>query len=245
MDERELLLLGLLMVQSQHGYQINEFIERNLDHIVAMKKPTAYALLERLSQAGYVAARSEQDGKRPPRTVYQITPTGSQMFLTLLRENLARAERMTFAGDVGVLFLDHLPREEVLALLGQRFEAIEAALVVHEQTPPHEHGLGVTLALEHVLLLERAERDWLASVIERLQTEDGLAPGRLEAGTAKTPTPAGEDAHATSGVGETPALQASDGAAIFDEQQGGSIGSTRAQALARALPKPQQQEGQG
>ena len=30
MDERALLLLGILRGQSQHGYQINEFIERNL-----------------------------------------------------------------------------------------------------------------------------------------------------------------------------------------------------------------------
>ncbi len=173
MDERELLLLGLLMVQSQHGYQINEFIESNLGHVVAMKKPTAYALLERLCQAGYVNVRTEREGKRPPRRVYQITSAGILVFLNLLRENLARAEHMTFAGDVGVMFLDHLPREEVLALLRQRLDTVEAQTTAHEATPHHEHGLGVTLALEHVLLLERAERDWLASVIQRLQEENG------------------------------------------------------------------------
>lgn len=169
MDERELLLLGMLMVQSQHGYQINEFIERNLGHIIDMKKPTAYALLERLCQAGYVNVRTEQEGRRPPRKVYQITPAGNLAFLSLLRENLARAEHMTFAGDVGVLFLDHLPREEVIALLRQRLGAVEEQLFAHESAPHHEHGLGVGLALEHALLLERAERDWLASVIGRLE----------------------------------------------------------------------------
>lgn len=169
MDERELLLLGMLMVQSQHGYQLNEFIERNLGHIIDMKKPTAYALLERLCQVGYVQVHKEQNGKRPPRKVYQITSAGSLIFLYLLRENLAHAERMTFAGDVGLMFLDHLPREEVVALLRQRLSTVEEQLAAHEHAPRHEHGLGVDLALEHVLLLERAERDWLASVIGRLE----------------------------------------------------------------------------
>ncbi|UZM97849.1 hypothetical protein OL548_23235 [Lysinibacillus sp. MHQ-1] len=38
MEHRSLILLGLLMGQSQHGYQINEFIERNLSTVTDMKK---------------------------------------------------------------------------------------------------------------------------------------------------------------------------------------------------------------
>ncbi len=168
MDERELLLLGMLTFQSQHGYQLNEFIERNLSRVTDMKKPTAYALLERLSQAGYVEVRSEQEGKRPPRKVYSITPAGERVFIELLRENLARAERMTFAGDVGLMFLDHLPREEGLDLLRQRLSHLEEQISAHEHAPKHEHGLGVDLAMEHILVLLRAERTWLTSTIQRL-----------------------------------------------------------------------------
>jgi DNA-binding PadR family transcriptional regulator len=168
-DERELLLLGILNVQSQHGYQINEFIERNLSRVTDMKKPTAYALLERLSQAGFVEVRSEQEGKRPPRKVYSITPAGERVFIRLLRENLARAERMTFAGDVGLMFLDHLPREEVLDLLDQRLTHLREQISTYEQAPRHEHGLGVDLALEHNLVLLRAEQVWLTATIQRLQ----------------------------------------------------------------------------
>lgn len=169
MDERELLLLGILSVQSQHGYQINEFIERNLSRVTVMKKPTAYALLERLCQAGYVEARSEQAGNRPQRKVYSITPSGKQLFLSLLRDNLAHAERLTFAGDVGLMFLDELPREEALDLLRQRLASLGEQISVYEQAPKHEHGLGVDLALEHILVLLRAERDWLGATIQRLQ----------------------------------------------------------------------------
>lgn len=45
LKHRSLILLGLLMGQSQHGYQINEFIEKNLSVVTDMKKSTAYATL--------------------------------------------------------------------------------------------------------------------------------------------------------------------------------------------------------
>ncbi|GAF07814.1 PadR family transcriptional regulator [Paenibacillus pini] len=61
MDERELLVLGLLMAQSQHGYQINDFIERNLGQVSDMKKATAYSILKRLDKAGYVDVSVEQE----------------------------------------------------------------------------------------------------------------------------------------------------------------------------------------
>src|SRR5690606_5170873 len=67
MDERELLLLGLLRAQSQHGYQINEFIEKNLRRVTDMKKATAYAILDRLARDGHAVTHREQEGNRPPR----------------------------------------------------------------------------------------------------------------------------------------------------------------------------------
>ena len=169
MDEQELLLLGLLKVQSQHTYQLNDFIERNLSHLTEMKKPTAYAVLERLSKAGYVDARSEQEGKRPPRKVYSITPAGEALYQQLLRENLAQSDHMRFAGNVGLMFLDDLPASEAIALLSQRLQDLERLITVHEQAPRHEHGLGVDLALEHVLVHLRADRAWLQGTLERLE----------------------------------------------------------------------------
>ncbi len=169
MDEQELLLLGLLKVQSQHTYQLNDFIERNLSHLTEMKKPTAYAVLERLSKAGYVEVRSEQEGKRPPRKVYSITPAGEALYQRLLRENLAQSDHMRFAGNVGLMFLDDLPASEAIAWLSQRLQDLERLITVHEQAPRHEHGLGVDLALEHVLVHLRADHAWLQSTIERLE----------------------------------------------------------------------------
>lgn len=80
MEHRSLILLGLLMGQSQHGYQINEFIERNLSAVTDMKKPTAYATLDKLHQQGYIDIQLEQEGNRPTRKVYSINDKGREYF---------------------------------------------------------------------------------------------------------------------------------------------------------------------
>ncbi len=170
MDERALLLLGILKAQSQHGYQINEFIERNLSRVTDMKKATAYAVLDRLSRGNYVEVQTEQAGNRPPRKVYSITPSGEKLFLDLLRENLGAYDVPTFAGDTALMFLDELPRDEALACLRQRLDKVERQVGIYEQAPPHGHGLGVDLALDHVRQLLSADRDWLAATIVRLES---------------------------------------------------------------------------
>lgn len=167
-DERALLLLGILRGQSQHGYQINELIERDLAHVTDMKKPTAYALLDRLEQSGAVSVHVEREGARPPRKVYAITPVGEARFLELLRANLAEADRVTSAGDVGLMFLDALPRAEGLELLRGRLARLDMQIALYEQSPHHGLGLGVDLTVERQLALLRADRAWLAGALERL-----------------------------------------------------------------------------
>ena len=174
-DERALLLLGVLMAQSQHGYQINDFIERALCDVTTMKKPTAYALLDRLAAAGHISVHIEQEGNRPPRKVYTITPSGRELFLVLLRENLAAVDQPTFAGDIGLMLLRYLPLEEALACLRQRLASLDAQLARQTRVPPHGKQLTIDLALEHLAVLRHAERDWLAGVIDRLAAEQALS----------------------------------------------------------------------
>ena len=169
MDERALLLLGLLKSQSQHGYQLNEFIEKNLSRVTDMKKATAYAILDKLKAAGLIAETVEQEGNRPPRKVYAITPAGEAEFHRLLVSTLSATDRLVLAGDIGLMFLDHLPPQEALACLEARLTAAEARLAAHAQTPQHGHGIGVDLAVEHIQVLLRADRDWLRGVVERLR----------------------------------------------------------------------------
>ncbi len=170
-DERILILLGLLRSQSQHGYQINEFIERNLSRVTDMKKPTAYALLDRLEQSGDIAVRIEQEGNRPSRKVYSITDQGEGHFMELLRQNLAEASPLILVGDAGFMFLEVLPLSEIVDLLRRRLASIEAQIAELVLVPSHGPRSGVDLAIEHQLMLLRTDVGWLHSVIERFEQQ--------------------------------------------------------------------------
>jgi DNA-binding PadR family transcriptional regulator len=172
-DPNTLLLLGLLKGQRQHGYQLNEFIERNLGRFTTLKKATAYAALDRLEKSGLIEATTEQEGNRPARRVYSLTPSGETQFFGLLRAHLSSPEPVAFYGDLGMMFLNQLPKSEVLDLLGERAAQIDGQIAGLERVPVHEGALGqglfgVDLAVSRQLALLRADRAWLTQTLGNL-----------------------------------------------------------------------------
>ena len=164
--ERELLLLGLLRVEEMHGYQLNEIIDSHLGMGIQLKKPTAYRLLSRMADDGWVTYREEQEGNRPPRRVYAITEPGEAAFQRLLRKSLADYRPVDFLGNIGLLFLDAIPVEEALSLLQERRGVVEDRL----QTA-HTHAAhlgGTSLMISHQLRQLSTELEWLDEVIAQL-----------------------------------------------------------------------------
>ncbi|MGZ3609354.1 MAG: PadR family transcriptional regulator [Ktedonobacteraceae bacterium] len=165
MDERMLLLLGLLKAQSQHGYQINEFIEHNLKRVIDMKRSTAYSLLDRLCEQGYAESSMQQHGNRPPKKVYILTPQGEEAFQETLHTLLTEAESVTFPFEIALMFLDQLSETEIHAALQQRLLHVEQYLTDLESAPIHKEARGVDLAFAHRRALLRAEHAWLEEII--------------------------------------------------------------------------------
>ena len=160
--ERELLLLGLLREHGMHGYQLLEFIDTQMSSCIDLKKPTAYFILEKMAANGWISFEQGQEGNRPPRRVYHITPDGEAMFQRLLRENLSSYPTVQFASDIGLAFADSLPRDEVSQLLLQRRSEVERQLAAVTAAPPH-HG-GAQLIIEHQVHFLKAELNWLDQV---------------------------------------------------------------------------------
>jgi len=168
--ERKLLLLGLLRQQEMHGYQLYEFIERDLSSCTDLKKPTAYYLLNKMAQEGWMSEEQTQEGNRPPRTVYRLTPKGEDAFLGLLRDNLSSFMPANFPGDAGLAFLDALDAEEAIGLLSQRRLAMLSTLEELRSVPGH-HG-SQQLVVEHQARHLKAELEWLDEVIDQLRNEN-------------------------------------------------------------------------
>lgn len=168
--ERELLLLGLLRIDEMHGYQLNEFIDSHFGVVMNLKRPTAYRLLNKMADEGWVSTREERKGNRPPRRVFAITPEGEAAFQQLLRESLAKYEPVVPPGDIGLLFLQALPPDEAKALLQTRRASVEAALELVQAHKVDERSSWPLL--HHQARHLTAEIEWLSEVITRLASQE-------------------------------------------------------------------------
>lgn len=93
-------LLGFLLPQPQHGYAIHQQLTdpAGLGPVWRLKLSHLYTLLHKLEETGYVIATPESQDNRPPRKVFQLTPTGEAAFLDWVQSPVAhgRSLRLEF-----------------------------------------------------------------------------------------------------------------------------------------------------
>jgi len=175
-----LVILGLLRERPLYGYEIKQIIEEHMSDWTSIAFGSIYFALDKLAEEGFVEKSAvEQDGKRPSRTVFQITDAGREEFIRLLREGWGSIERQYFAIDIHLFFIDSLPREEVMNYLRIRQAAMRQALehiqnhrdeeLARPEVPPLAR-----MIFDHSLAHTRAELEWLNGLIE--QIDQGIYP---------------------------------------------------------------------
>jgi PadR family transcriptional regulator AphA len=87
---QEYVILGILMKQDRHGYEIHNLLSSGLGQAWYAGISQVYALLKRLEAAEKVVSAVEQQDNRPARHVYSITPQGRVEFLQWLHTPLER-----------------------------------------------------------------------------------------------------------------------------------------------------------
>jgi PadR family transcriptional regulator AphA len=80
------VLLGLLMAEPQHGYELYQLFSRNLGRVWELGLSKLYAQLGQLEEAGLVEAQVELQASRPARKVYHLTPEGRAVFMEWVRQ---------------------------------------------------------------------------------------------------------------------------------------------------------------
>ena len=77
MNRYDLVLLGLILEHESSGYDIiTEIRDRELDRWANLSTSTVYNRLATLEKHGCIVGRSERDGNRPERVVFNITDKG-------------------------------------------------------------------------------------------------------------------------------------------------------------------------
>jgi PadR family transcriptional regulator AphA len=134
MTEKELspqwVLLGLLMRQPMHGYELHQFFASPcpLEQVWYLGISQMYKLLKGLEEQGHVEVTIEEQEARPDRKVYHATPSGRQAFLDWLQTPVdgIRLMRVEFLGK---LFLAReLGSEVVRRVVDKQTEACRSML---------------------------------------------------------------------------------------------------------------------
>jgi len=165
--EKKLLLLGLLLSHSMHGYQLNEMLKNNIGMPITLKKSNAYKILDNIEKDGWVTHEEDREGNRPPRRVYTVTKDGEKAFYGLLRKNLSTCPTPEFPGVVGLDFANTLPPGEVIGLLEKRYQLVEDRF--NKLDKVSEEIRKSHLSVEYLHNYYSNELKWLEKIMKRLR----------------------------------------------------------------------------
>ncbi|MFD8499227.1 PadR family transcriptional regulator [Amycolatopsis sp. NPDC059657] len=173
-------LLGLLVEQPTHAYDLTTRLNERYPHLSATRS-TVTSLLKALERADLVTSRvPERVGRRPPRTVYELTETGMADFRRKIEAGLREGLPASTDFVMAVAYAGALPPGDAMSILDTRADRLDQELAALQGFPggvPEVHMLEV--AYWRTILA--TEIDWIRTLTSRIRTQDidwpeGTAP---------------------------------------------------------------------
>ncbi|HKO28520.1 MAG TPA: PadR family transcriptional regulator [Solirubrobacteraceae bacterium] len=117
-----LAVLGCLAERPMHPYEISTTLRtRGKETSIKLNYGSLYSVVESLQKHELITAReTSREGRRPERTVYEITPAGRVEFEDWLAELLSTPARDFTSLEAGLSLMAGLPPDEVARLLAER-----------------------------------------------------------------------------------------------------------------------------
>ena len=189
-----LAVLAQLYEAPMHPYEIAQTLRSRGKHeSVRLNYGSLYGVVESLEKRGLITARETvREGRRPERTVYEITEAGTTELIDWLSELVATPAKEYLQFEAALTFLAALPPDDAAALLRQRVQGLELLLAQTKATTATTVAMGVprlfTLEAEYTERLLETELDWVRLLVKEI--ESGSLEGVKEwAGFHTTPTP--------------------------------------------------------
>lgn len=176
-----LAVLCLLCEKPMHPYEISSTLrERAKEESIKLNYGSLYSVVESLRRHGLIDVHETvRDGKRPERTVYEITDAGREEFVEWESELLSVPVKEYTRFEAALSLMPAMPPDEVLRLLEIRSTRLVAEIagmrgVIDEMA---RRGMPYLWAIEadYVLELRRAEHRFVERIIE--QIKDGSLDG--------------------------------------------------------------------
>jgi DNA-binding PadR family transcriptional regulator len=134
-----------------------------------------YSVVDGLERRGLIAARETvREGRRPERTIYEITDSGTRELIDWLSELVATPAKEYLQFEAALSFLPVLAPEEAVALLKQRTAALEVLLAQRRGLWRMTDEMGLPrlflLEEEYMQRLLEAELEWVQHLIKDIET---------------------------------------------------------------------------
>lgn len=170
-----LAVLVLLQEAPMHPYRMWHLIKnRGKDEVINVRQRTSlYQTIDRLLRSNLIVIQeTEQEERRPERTIYAITDSGRRTALVWLKEMLSDTGNRFPPFPAALAHLPLLPPEEAAAALEQRasrlqeeINRIKALLETHGSTIPRLF----LIESEYQRAMLKAEFAWVTELVTDLR----------------------------------------------------------------------------
>jgi DNA-binding PadR family transcriptional regulator len=208
-----LAVLTCLYERPMHPYEMAQTLRSRAKHeSVRLNYGSLYGVVESLERQGLVrAVETFREGRRPPRTVYEITDPGRTEMYDWLSELLSVPIKEFPQYEAALSFLPGVPPDEAVALLRQRCEAIEVRLDQMQASydVAAKRGLPRLFSIEgeYEMALLRTELEFTRSLIADIESaslsgldewrswheQESVAPGHDAPPPPPHPSPDNDD----------------------------------------------------
>jgi len=201
-DVTRLTLLGLLSSKPMHGYELRQQMRLwSMEHWVDIHAGSIYSALPRMAAEGLLQVTEvSQEGNRPQRTVYDITPAGRAELTRLLSAAWAEPASMAQPVDVALFFIWLLPPEVVAGQLAERVRRLDGvreqlarnrdvwrtAVEAAPENVPLPYFEMMQDLFDHSQEVLKTERQWSSGMLERVRS--GVFTFEQPASPTRTPT---------------------------------------------------------
>jgi DNA-binding PadR family transcriptional regulator len=175
-----LAVLICIAERPMHPYEVATMLRQRQKHeSVRLNYGSLYAVVEALEKRGFIKSTGTvREGKRPQRTVYEITEGGSLEMTDWLTELIGTPNKEYPAFMAGLSFLPALDPDDALGALRRRAEALTMRLVAMRGAMQAARDAGLPRIFE--LESEYEERVVTAELAFVKALVDEMADGSLE-----------------------------------------------------------------
>jgi DNA-binding PadR family transcriptional regulator len=166
-----LVILGLLMEEDRHPYDIRQTMkERAMHHYIKLQDGSLYYAMDQLRKEGSVeAVEVIKDTSRPDKTIYRITDRGRERFHELLIRQFEEPDLVYHPLYAALSFAKYGDPEQITEILRIKIEE-QMQYSAHMKAVYEEHSLTVPRAVLHMMMGKyehsQTELAWLKRLLK-------------------------------------------------------------------------------